>query len=121
MEPKSKRQKTNEIQPFQLLSSARSKFPKYSTTQFVSNFIIDNMGDDPHAEIFHVLDQIIQVAYAETHQEYAREPYMYNIIIDGPTLDIPISATLYGRNEGEDLEIVSKLNFYFFSMSSLRL
>jgi hypothetical protein len=107
-ESSQKRQRLeNKSSSYTLTSSYKSKFPKYTTTQYVSNFIIHNLGENPQDEIFHILGEIIDKAFKETIKEYKRDPFMYNIVLDGPSLDTPIALTLYERpSDNLDLEII---------------
>jgi hypothetical protein len=92
---------------YTLSSSYKSRFPKFTTTQYVSNFIIHELGESPQEEFFYVMREMINRAFTETAEEYGREPYMYHLVLDGPSLDTPIAVTLYERpSDDMDLEII---------------
>jgi hypothetical protein len=91
---------------FQQIASGRSKFARFNTTQFVTRFAIENLGEDPEYELGMLLKQLIDQAYDNTKQEFARDPTMYNVLIDGEVLNQPISITIHERIEGLEIEMV---------------
>jgi hypothetical protein len=92
---------------FKQISARRSKFERFNTTQYVTNFIIENLGPDPIHEFGMILGQLIDKAYENTRKQFGGlNPTMYNVLIDGQTLNQPITVSIHERIEGLDVEIV---------------
>jgi hypothetical protein len=88
------------------IASGRSKFPLYNTTQYVTRFVIEKLGNDPEKELGQLIDLIIDKAYEDTQREYGKQPTMYNVLIDGQNLNQPITISIDERIPGLDVEIV---------------
>jgi hypothetical protein len=104
---------------FRQIASARSKFSHFNTTQYVTRFVIERL--DNERELGQLINQIIDKAYEDTHREYGRHPTMYNVLIDGQTLNQPIAVSIYERIPGLDVEIVillfkNKCIYYSFKI-----
>ena len=91
---------------YRKISSARSKFPRFNTTQYVTRFVIEKLGDDPERELGHIIEQMIDEAYEGTSREYGRYPSKYNVLIDGQSLNQPIIVSIDERIPGLEIEIV---------------
>jgi hypothetical protein len=70
----------------------------------VTRFVIERL--DNERELGQLINQIIDQAYEDTHREYGRYPSMYNVLIDGQTLNQPIAVSIDERVPGLDVEIV---------------
>jgi hypothetical protein len=88
------------------IASGRSKFARFNTTQYVTRFSIENLGEDPEYELGSLLKQLIDQAYENAKQEFGRDPTMYNVLIDGEVLNQPVSITIHERVEGLEIEMV---------------
>ena len=86
------------------IASARSKFSHFNTTQYVTRLVIERLENE--RDLGQLIYQIIDKAYGDTHREYGRHPSMYNVLIDGQTLNQPITVSIDERIPGLDVEIV---------------
>jgi hypothetical protein len=91
---------------FHQIASGRSKFARFNTTQYVTRFGIENLGEDPEYELGVLLKQLIDQAYGNATLEFGREPTMYNVLIDGEILNQPVYITIHERVEGLEIEMV---------------
>jgi hypothetical protein len=89
------------------ISSNRSKFTRFNTSQYVTRFVVQDLGDDPEYELGQLLEQLIDKAYDNAKKEYGREPTKYNILIDGPSLSVPVTVTMGERVKDVEIEIVN--------------
>ena len=103
-----KRARIEQEMPYKKISSARSKFPRFNTTQYVTRFVIKKLGSD--RELGQIIEHMIDEAYEDTHREYGVYPSKYNVLIDGQSLNQPITVTIDERIPGLETEIVI---FYF--------
>ena len=106
-----KRPRSEESGPkFRQIAAGRSKFPRFNTTQYVTRFVIEKLGND--RELGQIFEQMIDKAYEDTHREYGKYPSKYNVLIDGQSLNQPITVTIDERIPGLETEIVI-FNFTF--------
>ena len=82
-----------------ILSSYRSRIPKFSTSEYVTRFVVKELDHDyPEAQLLDILAQVIDKAYELARNEYGgREPTKYSMLINGSTLDSPIAIGLGPR------------------------
>ena len=112
-----KRPRTEESGPkFRQIAAGRSKFPRFNTTQYVTRFVIEMFGSD--RELGQIFGHMIDKAYEDTYKEYGRYPSKYTVLIDGQSLNQPITVTIDERIPGLDIEIVivifkNQLNSFF--------
>src|SRR6266699_3396863 len=92
--------------PFRKIASGRSKFPRFNTTQYVTRFAIERLGNDPERVLGQIFESMIDEAYEGTHREYGRYPSMYNVLIDGLVLNQPITVSIDKRIPGLETDIV---------------
>jgi hypothetical protein len=91
---------------YRQIAAAKSKFPRFNTTQYVTRFVIEELGTDPEYELGLILEKLIDQAYDNTKKEYGRDPSMYNVLIDGQNLSQPIAISIRERVRGLEIEMV---------------
>jgi hypothetical protein len=72
----------------------------------VTRFVIEKLGDDPERGLGNIIEKMIDEAYEGTCKEYGRYPNKYNVLIDGQTLNSPITVSIDERIPGLEIEIV---------------
>lgn len=92
---------------FRQIATGRSKFARFNTTQYVTRFIIENLGEDPEHELGLIMGGMIDQANENTKKEYGQKATMFNVLIDGHNLNQPISVSIRDHIPGLDVEIVS--------------
>ena len=105
---------------FRELTSYVSKYSTFTTNEYVTKFVIDDLGDDPMDNFGLILRAIIDRAFDHAQEQYKSEPYFYIVLISGEGLDYPVrvKATKHEDAEDNDIYMVIKkflqiiLNFF---------
>lgn len=114
-----------------LISRYRSRFPKFSTCETVSNFVIKDLGDRPDGKLAEVLDRLIEESWQHSKREYRRDPSFYQVLMNSEVLDTPIIVTIREPQRNSEADVEQILNevdklaqsekFYLFLESRISL
>jgi hypothetical protein len=83
----------------------------------VTRFVIEKLGGDPERELGNIIEKIIDEAYEGTRREYGRYPNKYNVLIDGQTLNHPITVSIDERIPGLEIYIVILFSFIYWILN----
>ena len=89
------------------LANYVSKYSKYTTNDYVTKFVIEDLGDEPMDNFALILRDIIDKAYENAQKQYNSEPYFYIILIDGESLDYPVRVRADRRDDDNDIFMVN--------------
>ena len=85
------------------LSNYVSRYPKFTTNEYNSRFVIQDLGEDKMENLSKILSDIITKAYENSAKEYGNPPHFYIIFLNSDTLESPVKVTIYDRNEENDI------------------
>ena len=87
-----------------------SKIKKFNTTQYVSQFILKNMGAYPEYMFMDVLEDLIDRAYDNARKD-GENPRFFSMLLNSEALDTPISIPLRNRQQNNIDLIMNGNNF----------
>ena len=96
---------------FTQLSHQVSKYKRFNTNEYVTKFIIQDLGVEQMENLAIILRQIIDHAYENAHAEYGSDPYFYVALIHGQGLNDPVRVKATRREEDHDILMVISLSF----------